>query len=239
MTIRRSAFVAISLAAMSTAAAIAPAGAQMAAQPPMMAADPGMQEPRLVRVTIENLTTGQNFSPAFVASHGDDMPPLFELGATASEPLWNVAEGGNIGPYSSAAASALSDGTIGDAVIGVHTPPGGTRTFYITVTEADPLLSGVFMLGMTNDGFSGFVGIDAYELDGPVTLDLMGYDAGSERNNEANGFLGALGQGNMRDEENGVIAVHTGIRGDSDAPIAWNFDPSLVARVTITPASGM
>ena len=48
-------------------------------------------------------------------------------------------------------------------------------------------------------------------------------------------LLGALGGGNMRDPENGVITLHTGIRGDADAPIAWNFDPSLVARVTITP----
>ena len=33
----------------------------------------------------------------------------------------------------------------------------------------------------------------------------------------------------------GVVTIHTGIRGDADAPIAWNFDPHMVARVTFTP----
>ncbi|MCW5718697.1 MAG: spondin domain-containing protein [Bauldia sp.] len=237
MTIRRSLSLAGSALALSTAAGTA--FAQMAADPmaatPMMAGDMPMHEQHIVQVTIENLTTGQGFSPGFFASHAADMEPLFALGAPASEPLWNVAEGGNIGPYSNLAAGALESHSIGDAIVAVHTPPGATRTFYVTVTEAHPLLSGVWMLGMTNDGFAGFVDLDAYALDGPVTIDIMGYDAGSEKNNEANGFLGALGEGNMRDPEDGVITLHTGIRGDADAPIAWNFDPNLVARVTVTP----
>jgi hypothetical protein len=162
---------------------------------------------------------------------------LFALGQPASEQLWNVAEGGNIGPYSSAAAAALASGSLGSAGVAVHTPPGATRTLYISVDEAHPLLSGVWMLGMTNDGFGGLEAIDAWALTGPTTIDIRGYDAGSERNNEARGFLGALGDGNMRDPEDGIVTVHTGIRGDADAPIAWNFDPNLVARVTITPVA--
>lgn len=242
MTIRRSLSLACSVLALAAAGS---ASAQMAADPmmaaepmmatPMMAGDMAMHEHRIVQVTIENLTTGQGFSPGFFASHATDMEPLFVLGGIASEPLWNVAEGGNIGPYSSLAAGALESHTIGDAVVAVHTPPGGTRTFYVTVTEAHPLLSGVWMLGMTNDGFGGFVNLDAWDIDAPVTIDVMGYDAGTERNNEARGFLGALGEGNMRDPEDGMIALHTGIRGDADAPITWNFDPNLVARVTVTP----
>lgn len=234
MTIRYPLMIAASVTALAAAVAV-PAIAQMAAEPPAMAATAVAETTRIIQVTIENLTTGQNFSPAFVASHAADAEPLFELGEPATEPLWSVAEGGNIGPFSSAAAAALADGNLGDAVVAVHTPPGATRTFYITVTEADPLLSGVFMLGMTNDGFSGFSGVDAFALTGPLTLDLQGFDAGSEKNNEARGFLGALGGGNMRDEEGGVVTVHTGIRGDADAPIEWNFDPNLVARVTFTP----
>jgi len=242
VTIRRSLSLACSVLALAAAGS---ASAQMAADPmmaaepmmatPMMAGDMAMHEHRIVQVTIENLTTGQGFSPGFFASHATDMEPLFVLGGIASEPLWNVAEGGNIGPYSNLAAGALESHTIGDAVVAVHTPPGGTRTFYVTVTEAHPLLSGVWMLGMTNDGFGGFVNLDAWDIDAPVTIDVMGYDAGTERNNEARGFLGALGEGNMRDPEDGMIALHTGIRGDADAPITWNFDPNLVARVTVTP----
>jgi hypothetical protein len=232
MTYARSLSLAVS--AIVLAAASGSAVAQMAAAP-MGGMAPASADKRLIQVTIENLTTGQNFSPSFFVSHNASRTPVFEVGATASEALWSVAEGGNIGPFSSAAAGALASGEIGDAVVPVHTPTGATRTFYITVDAEHPLLTGVWMLGMTNDGFGGFAGYDAYGLRGPVTLDIQGYDAGSEINNEARGFLGALGEGNMRDPENGVITLHAGIRGDKDAPAAWNFDPEHVARVTLSP----
>lgn len=94
------------------------------------------------------------------------------------------------------------------------------------------------MLGNTNDGFSGFTGIDALSLTEPMTIDVRGYDAGSENNNEKTGLLGSLGAGNDRDPENGVIAYHTGIRGDADAPKDWNWNVNApVARVTFTPVN--
>lgn len=239
MTIARSLSLTVSAIVLAASGA---ALAQMAPSPMaggMAAAPMGMAaagtDQRLIQVTVENLTTGQNFSPGFFVSHDASRTPVFELGATSSEALWSVAEGGNIGPFASAAAGALASGEIGDAIVPVHTPTGATRTFYVTVDAEHPLLSGVWMLGMTNDGFGGFVDLDAWDLTAPVTIDIIGYDAGSERNNELKGFLGALGEGNMRDPENGVVAIHTGIRGDADAPIAWNFDPNLVARVTVTP----
>jgi hypothetical protein len=69
-----------------------------------------------------------------------------------------------------------------------------------------------------------------------VTVEVPGYDAGSEINSEKNGFLGALGAGNEREPENGLIAQHTGIRGDADAPKDWSWDVKApVARVTFTP----
>ncbi|MBN9037671.1 MAG: spondin domain-containing protein [Rhizobiales bacterium] len=190
---------------------------------------------RLVAITIENLTTGQGFSPAFFATHGADAAPLFKLGEPASEALWNVAEAGNIGPFSGAAAGAIGT-TYGAASLAIHTPPGASRTVYIKVDKDHPLLSGVFMLGMTNDGFSGVSSVDAYSLTGPMTVNALAYDAGSEKNNEKRGYLGALGDGNMRDPENGVVTRHTGIRGNADAPAAWKFDPAApVARITLAP----
>ena len=190
---------------------------------------------RLVAITIENLTTGQGFSPAFFATHGADAAPLFKLGEAASEPLWTVAESGNIGPFSGAAAGAIGT-TYGDAILAIHTPPGASQTVYVEVDEAHPLLSGVFMLGMTNDGFSGLDSVDAYGLTGPMSFDALAYDAGSEKNSEKRGYLGALGDGNMRDPENGVVTRHEGIRGDADAPAEWKFDPAApVARITLAP----
>jgi hypothetical protein len=42
--------------------------------------------------------------------------------------------------------------------------------------------------------------------------------------------------GTERDPEEGVVSQHKGIRGDTDAPADWKFDPSKpVGRLTITP----
>jgi hypothetical protein len=68
-----------------------------------------------------------------------------------------------------------------------------------------------------------------------ASVDVMGLDAGPEKNNEEKGFMPAFGFGNLRDPENGVITVHTGIRGNVDAAKDWNWDVTKpVAHVTIT-----
>jgi hypothetical protein len=191
---------------------------------------------RVVTITIENLTNGQPFSPSFFAARTPDSRPLFTLGEKAVDPLVAVAEGGNIGQFSVAAAMN-NDSSVGDAALAIHTLPGQTRTVTIHVDEAHPLVDGVWMLGNTNDGFSGVTGIDVFELSQPLSVDVRGYDAGSEKNSEKKGFLGALGGGNERDPEGGVIAWHAGIRGDADAPADWKWDINApVARVTFTPA---
>ena len=190
---------------------------------------------KAVKITIRNLTAGQPFSPSYFESRASAGAPLFKLGGKASDALVAVAEGGNIGNFSAAAAMS-KDALVGDAALAIHTLPGQTRSFVIHVDKDHPLIDGVWMLGNTNDGFSGISGIDAYALTAPMTISPRGYDAGSEKNNEKKGFLGALGGGNERDPENGMIAYHAGIRGDADAPKSWNWDVSKpVAEVTITP----
>ncbi|MEQ1770453.1 MAG: pentapeptide MXKDX repeat protein [Devosia sp.] len=194
-----------------------------------------MGEGRTIMVTIQNVLTGQPFSPSFFEARTPDSAPLFRLGEKASDALAAVAEGGNIGMFSVGAAMN-KDSTLGDASLAIHTLPGQTRTFIIHVDAAHPLIDGVWMLGNTNDGFSGVSAVDAFSLTAPVTVDVLGYDAGSENNNEKKGFLGALGGGNERDLENGVITAHTGIRGDVDAPKEWSWDVNApVAHVTFTP----
>lgn len=194
-------------------------------------------EGKLIMVTIENVLTGQPFSPTVVESYTADAPALFKLGDKASEALVAVAEGGNTGMYALAAAMN-KESTIGDAQLAIYTLPGQKRSFFVRVDEAHPLVDGVWMLGNTNDGFSGFTGVDAFSLTDPMTIDVNAYDAGSENNNEKKGLLGSLGGGNDRDPENGVIAHHTGIRGDADAPKEWNWDVNApVAHVTFTPVN--
>jgi hypothetical protein len=212
--------------------AMAPADAM---KPDAMAADTGMMAGKTVQITIQNATTGQPFSPSFFESRSADGMPLFKLGDKASDALTAVAEGGNIGPYSVGAAKDMN-ATLGDAALAIHTLPGQSRTVTIHVDAQHPLIDGVWMLGNTNDGFSGFSGLNAYDLMQPMSLDVRGYDAGTEKNNEKKGYLGALGGGNDRDPENGVIAYHAGIRGDADAPKDWNWDVNgPVAHITITP----
>ncbi len=190
---------------------------------------------KMIMITIEDVLTGQPFSPAVIESHTPGAAALFKLGDKASDELVAVAEGGNIGMYAPSAAMN-DDSSIGDAQLAIYTLPGQKRTFFVRVDAAHPLVDGVWMLGNTNDGFSGFTGVDAFSLTAATTIDVRGYDAGSETNNEKKGLLGSLGAGNDRDPEDGVIAYHTGIRGDADAPKEWNWDVSApVARVTFTP----
>ena len=97
--------------------------------------------------------------------------------------------------------------------------------------EASADRCGLDAPGNTNDGFSpASPASTATASKGTLELDVRGYDAGSEKNNEKKGFLGALGAGNDRDPENGVITYHTGIRGDADAPKDWNWDVNGFGR---------
>ncbi|HVX72236.1 MAG TPA: spondin domain-containing protein [Devosia sp.] len=228
----------MSTSAMSTNAMAAPmAGDPMMSNEMAMANDgtagaPMMDEGKLIRITIKDLTSGQPFSPTYAQSRTSAAAPLFKLGDKASDALVAVAEGGNIGMFSVSAAMN-KESAIGDAGLAIHTLPGQTRTFYVHVDETHPLIDAVWMLGNTNDGFSGFAGFDGFKLDGSASLDVRGYDAGSEKNSEKKGYLGALGGGNARDPEDGVITYHTGIRGDADAPKSWNWDiTGPVAHVT-------
>lgn len=192
-----------------------------------------MKGAKYVRITFQNLTTGQPFSPSVFVTHGDGTS-VFKLGEKASPMLVPIAEGGNIGMLSVAAAKGLG-ADYGAASAAIHTLPGQTRTIEIAVDEKHPLISGVWMLGNTNDGFSGIAAVNAWTLKGPKVIEVLGYDAGSEKNNEKKEFVGALG-GQQRDPEDGVITVHTGIRGDADAPKDWQWDVTKpVAKVTITP----
>ena len=90
-------------------------------------------------ITIENVLTGQPFSPSFFEARTADSAPLFKLGVKASDALAAVAEGGNIGMFSVGAAKNEGS-TLGDASLAIHTLPGQTRTLIIHVDAAHPLI---------------------------------------------------------------------------------------------------
>ncbi len=197
-------------------------------------------------ITFKNLTsnavatgaateqTGQRLSPPVFITHSADYT-AYTVGQAAPETIWRIAEGGN--------RSFLLDevnALVGTSVLSVAAPLAAPLPQQDSVTvrvQADSshhLLSFASMLGWTNDGFVGVSGLDLSAITGTVTINLYGYDAGSEKNSEANGFLGALGLGNARDPEGGLITNHLGIRGDANAPAAWNWLPGPAASLTIS-----
>jgi hypothetical protein len=199
------------------------------------------------QITFKNLTsnaaatgaatdqTGQRLSPPVFITHSADYT-AYTVGQAAPETIWRLAEGGNRS-FLLNEANAL----VGTSVLSVAAPlsaPLPQQDAVTVMVQADAshrLLSFASMLGWTNDGFVGVSGLDLSTITSTVTIDLYGYDAGSEKNNEANGFLGALGLGNARDPEGGLITTHLGIRGDANAPAAWNWLPGAAASLTISP----
>jgi hypothetical protein len=204
---------------------------------PAASPDPGQLDlpTKRVQITYENLTAGQAFSSAAFFSHSPAAPPLFAEGKAASFGLMRLAEEGNPAPLLAGIVKTLG-GAYGSATEHVPVPPGGKATVYLEVSREFQLISGAWMLAMTNDGFSGVHDIQAWSLDKPIEIDLFAWDAGTENNNEKGDFLIAM-EGTARDPENDVVRRHEGLRGDADAPGSWKFDPQRpVARVTIAPA---
>lgn len=198
------------------------------------------------QITFKNLTsnaaatgaataqTGQRLSPPVFITHSADYT-AYTVGQAATETIWRIAEGGNRS-FLLDEANAL----VGTSVLSVAAPLSAplpqqdSVTVMVNADASRHLLSFASMLGWTNDGFVGVSGLDLSTITGTVTINLYGYDAGSEKNSEANGFLGALGLGNARDPEGGLITNHLGIRGDANAPAAWNWLPGPAASLTIS-----
>jgi len=186
-------------------------------------------------VTYINLTSGQVFSPIVLFSHNAAAVPLFVEGLPASFGLQRLAEEGNSGPLLSSAIRPSLGGAYGDATVGISLLPYKSRKVSLTVTAQHPLISAAFMLMRTNDGFGAIKDVNAYELTDPLTLDVFGWDAGTENNNENGDALIAM-EGTARDPENGAVRKHEGLRGDADAPPSWKFNPAKpVGRIVIAP----
>lgn len=138
-------------------------------------------------VTITNLTTGQPLSPAIAVTHAPRVE-LFRAGQAASAGIQAIAEDGN-----PAVAEAMLTGVRGVYdVVATNAPvhriggPGpSTLTFQITADDERQLFSLATMLICSNDGFAGVRSVALPTDAAPVTYYAAGYDAGTERNTEA------------------------------------------------------
>lgn len=200
-------------------------------------------------VTITNLTGGQPFTPALVATHkGSD--GLFRVGETASFGLKEIAENGNLAPM---VERVSSDSDIFDHVVqmGNSLPPvlpGETVSFSIQATQPYNFLSWASMLICSNDGFTGVDGLKLPNRVGQsVTVSTAGYDAGTEINTERLADIvppcaPITGQDNMGEfsgmsdpalAEGGVIHHHGGILGTGNLDPAINDWTNPVATITV------
>jgi hypothetical protein len=214
---------------------------------------------REYEVTIENLTSGQAFSPPVIATH-KDRGVFFELGQPASVGVREIAENGNNKPllafleadpfdqvrrFEEGTEPLVPDGRPGQSM-------GFEDTAIFTIRgRGSDRLSLATMLICTNDGFTGVNGL---KLPGAVgdskSRRTKGYDAHTEVNTEdyadlvppCQGLIGAPpGQPMGTDKSNpdlaegGVIARHEGIQGGADldpAPTGHGWtDP--VARISV------
>ena len=182
-------------------------------------------------VSVKNLTNGTYFTPLLITAH-DRNTHLFETGEFASKELQAMAEGGDI-----SGLLGLLGGEDDDTVanpVGDLLPPGGSvhNVFLDTNRTRNRYLSIVAMLLPTNDGFVGLDSLRIPRIPGTYTYYLLGYDAGTEANDELitgggkpgePGIPGAPGEdagkggtGAAKVDSNTTVHIHRGVVGDTD-----------------------
>ena len=207
-------------------------------------------------VDVQNLTQGIYFTPLLVAAHDSDTH-LFEAGEAASASLQAMAEGGATAGLE-ADLDASSAQYSANPAGGLLAPGQSATTATIdTSASSNNYLSVVGMMLPTNDGF---IGLDSYPIPttpGTYTININGYDAGTEANDEivnGGGAPGVAGIPAAPGEDNGTgatgaagadtntsVHIHRGVLGDTDATGGVSdLDSRIhrwlnpVARVTIT-----
>lgn len=199
---------------------------------PAALAKPPPQAVSTYEITVTNLTDGQWLTPPAAATHLRRFD-AFRVGHPASEGVRQIAENGNLGPFTEVLDSSrgVYDWTV--AIASEELPPvgpGQSVTFTLDAARGARWFTYVSMLICTNDGFTG---ADALRLPRRVgdatTAYTDAYDAGTELNTEAwadlvppcaelTGFgdQGGTGMSNPSLFEGGVITHHLGIQGIAD-----------------------
>lgn len=199
------------------------------------------------RITVENLTSGQVFSPGVAVTH-TGQTSVWQPGAKASEGIRLIAENGD----ESAAVAALTGAPGIFQVVDIATPTnrvgGGAplpnpQVFEIGAAADANRLSLAIMLICTNDGFTGLSGVKLPGGYQPAVFEVGAWDAGTEQNNErfdqivdpctAAGPVTAPPDGNGRVPTDDVIRRHPNIQGIGDLSVALHGWHGPVARITV------
>ncbi len=188
-------------------------------------------------VTITNITKGQVFSPPVLVTHSRDVA-LFAVGEPALDELAIVAEDGAGAPLAELVSTLpeVAEAQSTSAPI----PPGGSAVYQINSRRGFSVISVVSMMVNTNDAL---IAINSRSLPrwrgGSFTYNALGYDAGSEGNNEDCAFIPGPacppGSGNLRSTEDaeGYVHIHNGVHGIADlGPAAYDWR-NPVARIEV------
>ena len=190
------------------------------------------------KVTVTNLTRGQQFTPILVATHQAGVR-LFELGRPASSQLKTLAEEGNVGPMTTL---LLGNPHVRDVVnSGMLLNPGQSVTQRVSTHGRFDNVSVAAMLIPTNDGFFAVNDLEGPNGQETITVFSPAYDAGTERNDELCASIpgpnfmecGGPGGGGAPGGGEGYVHIHAGIHG------IGNLHPDIrdwrnpVAKITI------
>lgn len=188
-------------------------------------------------VTISNITKGQVFSPPVLVTHSRGVA-LFTLGEPALPELAIVAEDGDGEPLVDlvstlpqvADAQATSDPLV----------PGASAVYEVHSFRGFGVLSIVAMMVNTNDAFFAIDSEALPRFRGITrTYHALGYDAGSEGNNEDCAFVPGPAcpedSGNDRsvDDAEGFVHIHNGVHGIADLEADAYDWRNPVAKVTV------
>ena len=188
---------------------------------------------RQYKVTLTNLTLGQPIAPLLVVTHTSGMS-FFTPGAAPAPELAPLAEAGNGHPMADKLSTTAG---VTAAIVGSGgTPPGGSSTVTVYAREKDHLSIGA-MLGNTNDAFAGLADVDLPEGKQMITYMALGYDAGTETNDELCSTVPGPACGgealSPSDSGEGIVTIHNGIHGVGDLNAAILDWRNPVAKVTI------
>jgi hypothetical protein len=197
-------------------------------------------------VTITNLTggvvvdnnapAGQIFSEPVVATHDNQLAPLFTLGSPASIALYTIAEDAFTSDLLNLWEPTTNADVFALKASSQKVFPGDSQTIEISGGGKYRLISLVAMLVTTNDSFFALNGVPL-PTHGSITYYSPAYDAGSEVNDEDCAHIPGPPCGNhvrMTTGAEGYGYVHAGIHGSSDLD-PRQFDwRNPVAEITIT-----
>lgn len=189
-------------------------------------------------VKITNLAYMQPFGPFFVMNHNNSAQRLFSVGRVSSPALATLAEDGSPAPL-----IASFNGTRGvKSAMAMGSPPlfgGKSFTFMVETSDMHPFISVASMAINTNDCFSGFTRV---RPSSGMTMDLPGYDSGSETNDElcmnipgpACSAFPKTNRTDLNDQGEGFVHIHRGMHGIGDLDAAEYDWRNPMLRVEFT-----